>query len=250
MSVSRKNKKSNKMKRSSKSSKSSKRSKNVRNSKKSRKHMKKMRGGGYLDLGVNQTVDFIIYHGNEILLTKNKVVTGKDTDYTLIGTFANSSKETNPQLIRIDEGIANYNNPLNKNKNGWLIPVNKTTAMILLKKKLKDKIDPDIISQLNSQNIVPLNEFEDIKDDERLKEKPCNEVPCPCSCKTQPIIVYLPTRADIIVKNEFEWVKYPFEDDKPIFSSHREIIDKLEPQLFKKKLVLEENLSGENNINV
>ena len=232
MSVSRKNKKSNKMKKSSRSSKSSKRSKNVRNGKKTQKHMKKMRGGAGQPLndGVNQTVDFIIIHGDDILLNKNEGVTGNNNDYTLIGTYANSSfgegQPPNDQKALIDIGIEKYNNNTTKSDSD-LVPVTPNTALMLLKKKLKGKMN---IDNITAENVVSVddNKFHPVDNDVRLEA--CKNKPIlPCVCRTQVFKVNLPTKADILDTVNLKWITY---NPDTIFSSHKKILDSVKDKVF------------------
>jgi hypothetical protein len=186
--------------------KSSKRSKNARTSKKTRKHMRKMRGGAALELGVNQAVDFIIYSGNQVLVSKNtNVITNIGKDFALIGTFAASgSDETNKKNVKA--GIAKYNENLKINSatDGDLHKLEKDIALALLKKDLAKNmtVTPEIEEII--KNIEPVDDkFYMVNDDKRLSEPPCK--PNICMMKTQLFKVEVP-------KDK----KYLFEHNKKI----------------------------------
>jgi len=232
MSVSRKNNNHNKMKKSSRSSKRSK------NSKKTRKHMKNIRGGGTddqgisipLSAGMNQTVDFIIYNGNDILCNKNKDVTGNNNDYTLIGTFAIASigKDQEGKKIYHDQTEPIKTAILNYDTNNQLVKLLPKNALILLKKKLEGKINQNIIDAIIEDNLksVGTDDFEDVLNDVRIKN--CDSTK-PCMVKTQVFAVKLPERSEILDTNNCKWITY---NPDTIFSSHKKILDNVKDKIF------------------
>jgi hypothetical protein len=223
MSVSRKSKKNMK--------KSSKRSKNIRNSKKTRKNMKKMRGGGKLNKGVNQAVDFIISSDNEVLVCKNTGVTGNDNLYALLGTFASSSilkdgvKTTNPNKKDIDDGILEYNKSQDESK---LFKVEPPLAALLLQKDLTDKkfpIDEAILNIINTMKPVKSLDdkyFFNVSGDINLKLGDCAEPNANCVIKTQLFSIKV-SKYDkhLFETDNFVWKRY---NDNSLFEGHKELL--------------------------
>jgi len=206
-----------------KSSKSSKRSKNVRKGKKTRKHMKNMRGGGKeLNIGVNQCVDFIFKCGNEVLLSRNPNVTNNNNNnnWAFIGTYATSgSEDGNTQASDIKKGIDNYN----KTGQG-LLPVESSTAKILLKKDLGKfmTVTNDIEKIINGMTRV--NEkgtFHDVIDDIRLSDGHCLAGECEIKTELFKIIVE-PKNKDLFKNARMWWKKYT---DISFFTGHKKILN-------------------------
>ncbi len=207
--------------------------------------MKKMRGGAGLNPGFNQAVDFIINCGNEVLVSKNKEVTGNDTEYTLIGTFASSSilnrdiignkvPSSETKAVELDITSANKSVEISptllesfKNKTLNLEEVKlhlltPPTAFLLLKKDLAEKnknINLQNLSILENNLISVDNKFHYVKDDVRLAN--CNNKPLPCTVVTQLFKVKVDESQKNLFPTPFEWKKY---DDKAIFSGHRTLL--------------------------
>ena len=202
--------------------------------------MRKMRGGGIpLDKGVNQTVDFIIKNGNNILVSKNVDVTGND-DFTIIGTFAKSSlykKGENTLATSIEQGINMANDKL---KEGGEIDdvksklVNltdntdecKTVVRGLLKKKLLNDNTSELSRLLDTIEIKPVNtEFHEVIGDVRLNKDDCANTNHKCIVLTQ--LFELDVSNDhksLFSKDKFEWK--PFLKDN-WFVGHKNLLNKV-----------------------
>ena len=72
-----------------------------------------MRGGGNLVFGINQTLDFIFYNGNTVLVHPNPDVTGNNNDLCLIGTFAGTDHNKTTE-VSIETAKKRCLNKLNK----------------------------------------------------------------------------------------------------------------------------------------
>jgi hypothetical protein len=229
--------------------KSSKRSKNVRTSKKTRKHMRSMRGGGTrLDPGINQTIDFIIKCGDEILVRKNPEVTGNNDVFALIGTFASASlynKAPNTITDNIKNGIIKANEEIKK---GETLDIAKTTLVnlaylknndvvkgLLIKKLLQQNDSSenktnsnknnmkskagDLINSLTNIKITPVTtDFYEIKDDVRLNQT--------CKILTQLFTLNITQDVyDLYLKDRFQLIKNL--DD--LFIGHKKLLE--EPEI-------------------
>jgi hypothetical protein len=155
--------------------KSSKRSNNARTSKKTRKHMRKMRGGGVSDL--EQVVDFIIYSGNNVLVSANSSVADPPKNLALIGTFATASvckngdvKINHSQKESIETAIQNKQT----NDKEGLVPLENLNAFLLLEKSLEDKMSiTPIRKYLCTFKPVDGEKFRPVNNDKRLTSD-CN----------------------------------------------------------------------------
>ena len=207
-----------------KSSKSSKRSKNVRSSKKTRKHLRKMRGGGGLNPGLNQAVDFIIYCDNEVLVHPNPNVTDSINNFALIGTFATASLGTNNNGKKI---LHSQSNNISKGHvNAKLTKLTPETALALLKKELKElNISENILSSLSPVDDI----FHEVSNDKRLTEEKCIDKNTksrnPCKIFTQLFKLKVLTGEKALFENNgCTWKNYKSDD---IFSGHRNILIKV-----------------------
>jgi hypothetical protein len=169
----------------------------------------RMRGGGDgLDIGINQTVDFIFYNGDTVLLHPNNSVSKTQKNLTLIGTFAYGGKETKPDT---------------------LTPVSLDHA----KKRCLNKLNTLGLTDISLDGMTEIDEgrFYDIIGDKRYHENArktdvmCSPTKCPI--KTQVFSMEVGDNE----KHKFtkssagtEWVKWT---DSAIFPGHEYILKEL-----------------------
>ena len=160
-----------------------------------------MRGGaGELKFGINQTLDFIFYSGNKVLVQPNTAVS--DNKLCLIGTFAGRehNKETEASL---------------------------TLAIDRCMKKLESLG----ITNISLTNLAEIkNGFNPyIEGDKRYNDNGKHDK---CTAKTCPVItqIFSMEVEDMSkFKNEkTEWVSY---DDDSIFIGHRKILKQIQDHL-------------------
>jgi hypothetical protein len=157
-----------------------------------------MRGGGDLNPGSNQMVDFIFYNGDEVLMTKNSNISNKE-DLALIGTFAKIKSNYDPLILNEATERA-----LSKLKNLGITGINKENLNL-------------------EEIIINNNKFFDIIGDKRLKEEPC--ITGTCDAKTQVFSILVNDEdKEKFVTGGANWVDWKQEEN--IFPDHYSILNK------------------------